>query len=407
MTLVNLLVSLIPIIIFIIFLIKYNKINIKNIHLNNILNVIFCELLSVILSLIFSHDTLIKYPFAIVYAIFTRIVPNMSFESGLGFFIYLFFTAGFVEEISKWIAIKISKPKTPYKILLNSIFISLIFITLEDYAYIYNHSTVVGMLRNLLPLHIIFQVIMALLMIKAYEKKNEHNKNYSLLLQISSIFIPALVHTFYDYIIWNVTTENMNYPIVILVAIFIYAITFMAIIRIKKKFPDNENIEKNEKTKLNIKKLILIIVMCAFWFIVYSVDLGDNNTVKINETLKIEEPNIEIKVTSIEPFDVTDIFFNNKNYVKVHLEIKNNESEMIEISSLFAFKLLENNESIRPSSYMADDIINLDIAGGESSSGYLYFEAKLTEGLKLEYLNSNLTLESGTTENEYYYIELN
>ena len=346
----------------------------------------------------------IQYPFAIMLGIIIKFKPNISIESGILAFAYIFFIAGFVEEISKRIAIKISKPKTPYKILINSIFVALIFAVLENYGYIYTRSSMlVGIKRALMPFHVIYQIIMALFMIKAYEKKKDGHKIYSKLLKLLSFIVPMLLHTMHNYLLRDVGGININLLIAVVIGIFAYSIIFTSTLWVRKKYPENE---ENEKKKLNIKKLIFIVIVIAFWIFAFSEAVKDPYTSNINEALTVEEKNIEITANSIEEIEITDSYFYNGTYVKVHLEIKNNGSEKVELLK-FYFNLLKNDESIDVASYVADDIINLDIPSGGTSSGYLYFETKLIDGLKLEYIDETLNVENLEDGVKHYYIELN
>lgn len=405
--LTRILISFIPITIISLFVIIVERKNLKNIKFNTILTVIICGLVSTIFKDI--PRMILKFPMGLLYVFIDNLVPNMLSMTFLLAFIDNLFVAAIPEEVSKWTCLKISKPKSPYKILLHSIFIALIFMTHENYTYMYDlSSNFLGLYRVFIPIHIVCQLIMALLIIKSNEKKNEGKKKYSIFLQILSVLIPILLHTMYNtytnLTTWKLPINEVNVlPMVIILGICTYIATFIAIINVRRKYTNDETNDNKEKTKLSIKKLILVIIMFVLLFVMEQ----ESNISKINETLTIERQNIDITVNSIEEVKITDTYFNNGTYVKVHLDIKNNGSETIEISSLFSFNLLKDDEIIDVSSYTADDIINLDIPSGETSSGYLYFETELIDGLQLEYIDENLDVENLEGGFEHYYIELN
>lgn len=416
--LINLLTALIPIIIIVFFILISDRRKIKNINLNNILNIILCGFLSTILTGIFV--TIFKIPKLLTYGIAKKMMPMLS-KTFLVTCLDAFFVSGMPEELAKWISIKKSKPQKPYKILINSLFIGAIFMALENYSYMSMYAgelidgsplILLSLYRVFMPIHIACQVTMALLMIKAYEKKKEGKKKYGVLLQILSIAMPILLHasynTYTEFNNWEIHIGEINVmPMTIILGICAYIFTFISIVKITKNSPDNETNENNESTKLNIKKLVLVIIITVLWIMIFGVGTIGGNTVNMNETLIVQESNIEITANSIEEINITDSGIYNGTYVKIHLDVKNNANETVELSSLFSFNLLKNDESINVAIYGADDIINLDIPSGETSSGYLYFETELIDGLKLEYIDKNFDVENLKDESDYYYIELN
>ena len=296
--LTRILISLIPIVTISLFVIIVERRKLKNMNLNNMLNVVLCGFLSILFTGIL--DMVLEFPMALVYALINKIIPNMLSMTFLLVFIDKFFMAGLPEELSKWTSIKISKPKTPYKILIHSIFVALFFMTWENYAYMNDHSSdFLGIYRVFMPIHIACQLIMALLLIKSKEKKDEGKKKYSIFLQLLSVLIPILLHTIYNTYTnltkWELLINGVNIlPMVIIFGMCTYIATFIAILKVKQKYPDKET--NPNKGKLSKKKLILLIVISLLGIILF---MDHEMSTKINETLAIESQNIDITVNCI------------------------------------------------------------------------------------------------------------
>ena len=152
----QLIISVIPILIVTILL------YIKKIKINDVVNIIFWGCISVIITIIL---------YAIVHV-------DTKEYSGLIRFIIIFIFVALVEEIAKYIAIKASKPTNKKEIFVNSIYISLIFVILENYGYAGDTNNILklGIYRILTPLHMIFQIAMAYFLNKAYCNRKENKK---------------------------------------------------------------------------------------------------------------------------------------------------------------------------------------------------------------------------------------
>lgn len=260
------LIATIPIIITSLFIAIYNKKSIKNINFNKVLDVILCGFLSVILVLPICK--VLEVPLASTISALTIDTSKISF---LLIFVTYLFRAGIPEEIAKWIAVKSSRAKNPYNILINSIYISLIFMILENYAKA-NAKASMGMLisvdvyRIFIPVHIICQLVMALLLIKAHENKKSGNKTKAIFFNILSIIVPIFIHTSY-----NTFTSMDIIPIIYFVSTIIvlgicaYIATFIAIAKVTKKY----YIEEASKEKINKIKLFLVIILSIISVIIF------------------------------------------------------------------------------------------------------------------------------------------
>lgn len=119
--------------------------------INNFIDLLFFGILSAILAIIIAMP----------------IGDNPLFQllresKGLPLFIYFLITAGLIEEISKYIALKLTKPKSKKEIFINILYVSTIFTIYEDLIYIFtaNFPLKLAILRAMTPMHLVFNLIM-------------------------------------------------------------------------------------------------------------------------------------------------------------------------------------------------------------------------------------------------------
>lgn len=165
-------------------------------------------------------------------------------------FILVFLEVGLVEEFMKWIMIRLIGYNHKdfdqiYDIIVYSVFVSLGFAAIENFFYVTEGGVALGIYRAILsvPGHVCFGVFMGyfLGLAKLHQKTNRalYFKNMFL-----SIFIPALLHTIYNFCLMM---ENIYFLLIFLG--FIIIIYFWAVNKINKlsKLKDNINEEFNDK----------------------------------------------------------------------------------------------------------------------------------------------------------------
>ena len=246
--------SLIPLLVFLV-VFCYKKIKV-----NNIIHLILCGVISVCLSLVLVQ-------------LFTKILSLLSFLGNYGIvfskLIYYLIIVGLVEELARYIAIKISKPKTKNQIFINLLWISLIFIVIENYGYIgvANNPLKLGVYRSLSPNHMFFAVIMSYFLCLSMEKKKE--KSGLNVFEILALIVPIVFHGLFDYglDIFGINTNNINF---ILISIFVflgYVIPMLLVFKLKSE----EVKEVGFNRIINIIELILIFVFMLFILFTFGV----------------------------------------------------------------------------------------------------------------------------------------
>ena len=168
-------------------------------------------------------------------------------------FFVIFVTVALVEEIGKWIIAKFigyddKEFDEIYDMIVYSVFSSLGFACIENILYVVFNDIEVAFFRAILsvPGHMCFGVIMGYFLSKA--KINYVNgKNGSYVRNmIFSIFVPSLVHTLYDTLVYHYSsTGNIIELIVfIIVDINMVAICFLIVnmvSRVQTRITDNMN----------------------------------------------------------------------------------------------------------------------------------------------------------------------
>lgn len=276
MEVIKIFISFLPTIIVGIFYLLVNK---RKVNLNNLLNIFLVSFFLIILSTVIRE--IIIRPGVILYLGMQKIIPNLSMEYGFGLFFKAFISAGLCEEIAKWGGIKVLKPKNKREIVVFAIFVATFLSSMENNSFIQRFGLLTGIYRAFMDMHILFQVVMAFFMVKAFDKKNKGKKMQSHLIQILAILIPAILHGIYDAIFWDVTTEGQSILVPISFGIFVYGITFWTIYKYRDY---NETEEENPKKASKGKIIFAILVLI---FDLYTFKGFENNNVKVEQNNNI------------------------------------------------------------------------------------------------------------------------
>lgn len=142
---------------------------------------------------------------------FLIVFPIMVLQYGLqeeisfGTIAKAFFISGFIEEFFKWFVVYYTVYKhvefdEPYDGIVYSVAVSIGFATLENFFYLYSFGVGEALMRAFLPVssHALFGVTMGYYMGKG---KFHLNSRAQRILLLGSLFIPAILHGFYDYVI--------------------------------------------------------------------------------------------------------------------------------------------------------------------------------------------------------------
>ncbi len=253
----QILFSFIPLIIITIFLLIKNG---KNIDFKNLY---FWGLVSLIMSFMLNY-------------IIDWCMPNINFYYKYGNFFSKFIAYlivfGFVEEFSRYLSLKFSNPKTEYEILINIIYISLIFTSYEDYSYIgvANNPFKLAIIRAFTPVHLLFALMMGYFLIKAFKAKQNNKKILRIVYEIIALIIPALIHAIYDFILKDYSINKLNFLVIILIFIISYGLTFMAILNVNKKTEEIVIVKRNKIA--NIFKIIIVVLFSLFYLYAFHVN---------------------------------------------------------------------------------------------------------------------------------------
>lgn len=376
--------SVVPVLLAILFFIF------KKQKINNWINLLFYGGLCVIISLLLIRVLELVLPIPAHYdAIY---VPSLTR------FISMLIYAGFTEEISKYIVLRCTKPKTKNEVLINIIFIGLIFAAYEDYLYIGTYMSLnVGVLRAITPGHLTFAVIMGAFLMKAFEYKETGNKSLAFKYEALGLLLAIFGHTIFDWFVADGWYSLM--PKIVGRGVYIIISLVIPFIWLFKYFKSDNNIEK-EKTKFKILKIIFII--CFTLFVFGAGDI-DSKTGKLNKVMNIDD--LKLTVTSAE--NVREGEFDGllddeiKDYVKVTLKIKNTNKE--DFNGVYiSFSLVDKNNrnNALKMDYLKSDVVDL-IAYDEEQELKFYFEGKLDKNSQLK-----VTVRDKSYNPSYYYFSL-
>ena len=162
---------------------------------------------------------------------------NESFSAGyLLTFILVFLEIGLLEEAIKWFFIRIIGYDSPefdqiYDIVVYCVFVALGFAFFENLFYVLQGGIRVGILRGLIsvPAHAAYGVFMGYFLGKA--KVNKDKKMHFIYLFLS-IFVPAILHTIYDYIL--MFDGNTAFYITIVYMAIIFIVGFLIVNKLSK-----------------------------------------------------------------------------------------------------------------------------------------------------------------------------
>lgn len=331
---------------------------IKKVKFQKIINGLFWGIISVIFAVLIG----------------TTILPILGFSTNTGMlitgdgsfsaFMIFLISAALPEEISKLISIKFGSKKEKNSILINAILVGITFACIENIMYIIGYGSNLGLTRMLQPGHLFFQLVMAHMLIKSINKKGLNQ----ILFNVLAVILPVLCHAAFN----TFNTINTIAYIFYAIGVLTYVYTFYLILKLK--------IDKNEyKTKFLVLKIIAILLSIFILLIMYP----QNKDNTLNKTQIIEEDNIELKVISSEKVEITDDNFLSGKYIKVKVELKNNNTNtyMLDTYKIRIVDNLNKNDSYL-STFGVDQNIT-DLEANEIEQGYLYFE---DEGYNYTYL---------------------
>ena len=349
----QLLFSLVPIVIFTVVF------KLKNYKLNNVSNFVFWGVLSVVF----------VYFFVPFISIFEFLRDSNNF---IVLFVGNIFTAGIPEELSKYLAIKLSKPKTKTQVLVNAVYITLIFACLESYMYSSGaDSFAVGLFRMLKPMHVFYGSVMAYFIMMGMNNKEKKN-----LYNVFAVLIPILLHSFSNAINGFSVNDPKSLVFAAIWSIFAYILPIIFII---KHVPDEEKYDNNK-----LKSIIKLVFVVPFLFIILVGYNSSNNEIKYGSSCYIKDKDFEMKVIDVKEENVTDTMFDYYNglYTKVTLEVYNKSSNVLSLS-LFDFRIIgtyEEEVDVLP----LISTINV-VQANSKSTIVLYFDKKYKKTDKLIY----------------------
>jgi len=141
----------------------------------------------------------------IMYLEFSLTILSVLFEGIFNAAYMAFVVAGFTEETFKFLAVMLifwySKEfNEKFDGIVYAVFVSLGFAAVENIMYVLEHGSGVGLLRAItaVPAHLLFGVVMGYYI--GLARFNPH-KGKSLLFK--SIYMPILLHGFYDFILFS------------------------------------------------------------------------------------------------------------------------------------------------------------------------------------------------------------
>lgn len=150
-----------------------------------------------------------------VLLVFPVMVLQFGLQEELSFGIWgkSFLMAGLIEEFFKWFIIYITVYKhvefnEGYDGIVYAVAVSLGFATLENFFYLYSYGLKEAFMRALLPVssHALFGVFMGYYLGKG---KFEPILRKQQIYMLFSLFLPALFHGLYDFILYSTSTHYL------------------------------------------------------------------------------------------------------------------------------------------------------------------------------------------------------
>lgn len=201
-----------------------------------------------ILAKVFLFGILTVIPAFILEVILSSWFPTENYKSVLRLFINVFIGVALVEEMLKWLVVKIFVYKSDefdetFDAVVYAVFASLGFACIENILYVLLHGYGTGIARAItaVPLHACTGVIMGYFIGKsklAFKNDNKSNESTYIFL---SLLLPITVHAIYDFLI--LTRVSMYVIIWIAFIIIVYISCFVLV---KRSTKNNERFVKEE-----------------------------------------------------------------------------------------------------------------------------------------------------------------
>ena len=278
---------------------------------------------------------------------------------GLLAFLYYLFFAGLSEELAKFVSIKISRPKTKSQLLVNAMFVGCFFGIIENYAYLSMDLGIKSIIYRMADMHILFQIIMAYIMLIGFNKKG-----LKWLFSIIALIVTIAIHGCWDH--FNEMSEWFFIIGFIVCYAMIIVTTWYA-----SKLQKEEEVLVTKKGAWFIIKTIILVLLVILWLFLYN-----NSGVRKGLNEPCEYKPIEITVLSAKKVKEESLIGEKINYIKVHVKIKNNSSEEHGIETLpQGFQLVntfDSKEYETPSIAIGD--LDYIVPGNGEIEGYIYFE---------------------------------
>ena len=278
---------------------KVKNIKFVDLFLLGFLSVIFTLIFNGVISLVFFD------------------IDNWAMLGGVLAFLYYLFFAGLSEELAKFISLKVSRPKTKSQLLVNAMFVGCFFGIIENYAYLSMDLGIKSIIYRMADMHILFQIIMAYIMLIGFNKKGL-KWLFSLIALVATIAIHGCWDHFNDISEW----------FFIIGFIVCYAMIIVTTWHASKLQKEEEEIVPKKGAWFVIKTIFLVLII-VLWLFLY------NNTgvrKSFNQPCKYDP--LEITVVSAKNVEEESLSGDKVSVIKVHVKIKNNSSKPAEIELL-------------------------------------------------------------------------
>ena len=196
-----------------------------------------------VLAKIFFFGALTVIPAAILEGILSPYFPTENYKSIGMLFISVFVGVGLVEELVKWLVIKLLIYKSEYfdetfDGIVYAVFASLGFACIENIGYVFMAGIGTGFVRAItaVPLHACTGITMGYFIGKAKLCTRNNNSSKESANILLSILIPTIIHTIYDFLVF---TEQIEFVIIWIV--FVIAVYIACFILVKKSTQSNES----------------------------------------------------------------------------------------------------------------------------------------------------------------------
>ena len=197
---------------------------------------------------VFIFGLLTVVPAVILEIILSPFFPTENCKSIIRLFINVFIGVAFIEEILKWLVVKIfvyrhSDFDETFDAVVYAVFASLGFACIENLLYVLLLGVGTGIVRAItaVPLHACTGIIMGYYIGKAKLSSENTGKYNEMLYIFLSILLPVIVHTIYDFLIFT------RVPMYVLVWLGFVVVTYIiCFILVKNSTKNNESFVKEE-----------------------------------------------------------------------------------------------------------------------------------------------------------------